>query len=73
MALIRLLYCRARVEPNQNKKHEAMRYLVPTLFLFMYVVPQKYIVKQAAEIKKIHKMSVHKLRVALKQSKDHCY
>ena len=25
LALIKLLYCRARVEPNQNKKHEAMR------------------------------------------------
>ena len=73
MALIRPLYCRARVEPNQNKKHEAMRCLAPTLFLFMYVAPQKYIVKQAAEIKKIHKMSVHKLRAASKQMKDHCY
>ena len=35
-----------------------MYYPVPTLFLFMYVVPQEYVVIQAAEIRKIHKMYV---------------
>ena len=50
-----------------------MRHLVPTLFLFMYVAPQKYIVNQAAEIKKIHKMSIRKLHAASKRTKDHCY
>ena len=43
---------------SDSETSEPMCHLVPTLFLFMYVVPQKYIVNAAAEIKKIHKMFV---------------
>ena len=40
LALIRLLYCRARAEPNQNKIHLGHVYIIPVAFcvgIFFYI------------------------------------
>ena len=46
------------LEISGSETIESMCDLVPFLFIFMYVVSQKYIVNPAAEIKKIQKMSI---------------
>ena len=48
------------LEISDSETSETMCHLAPTLFFFfiLYVVPQKYMINQAAEIKEIHKMSV---------------
>ena len=46
------------VEISDIETGETMYHPVPTLFLFIYVVSQEYVVIQAAEIRKIHKMYV---------------
>ena len=46
------------LEISDSETSETMCHLLPTLFLFMYAVPQKYIKNSTAEIKKIHKVSV---------------
>ena len=46
------------LETSDSETSGTMCLIILILFLFMYLVPQKNIVNQAAEIKKIHKMYV---------------
>ena len=46
------------LETSDSGTSETMCHIILILFIFMYLVPQKNIVNQAAEIKKIHKMYV---------------
>ena len=51
------------LEISDSETSETMCHLVLTLFFFMYVVPQKYIVYPAVEIKKIRKMSIPSVKL----------